>query len=347
MAFDQSSWQSFAACYTRCSMKRPYENSTMRVLCMTAAMAVYSMTVNAQQPFPNRAIRLVVPSLPGGGTDISARLIAPKMSEVLGQQVVIENRAGAAMMIGGETVARASPDGHTLLMGIATLTINPWIHKKMPFDAVKDFAPVSQVAVLPNVLVVHPSLPAKTVKELITFTRAHPNQLSYASAGVGSNIHLTMALFLNMAKINMVHVPYKGSGGAMIDLLSGQIAAMTTTSLSAMSFIRNGRLRVLGVTSAKRSSALPEAPTIAEAALPGFEAVQWYGVLAPAGTPRDVIVKLHAAVVRALLEPAVKERLLGDGAEPVGNTPDEFAAVIRNDLVKWGKVIKDAGITAE
>ena len=322
----------------------------MQVFCLTltgAAMAVVTLTASAQQPFPHRAIRLIVPSLPGGGTDITARLIAPKISEVLGQQVVVENRAGAASMIGSEAVARAAPDGHTLLMGIATLTINPHIQRKMPFDVVKDLTPVSQAVILPNVLITHPSVPAKTVKELIAFARAHPDQLNYASAGVGSNIHLTMALFLNMAKIKIVHVPYKGSGGAMVDLLSGQITTMTTTTLSAMPFVRTGRLRALGVTAAKRSVALPNVPTIAEAALPGYEAVQWYGVLAPAGTPRDVVGKLHAAVVRALQEAPVRERLLVDGAEPVGNTPDEFAAIIRNDLVKWGKVIKDAGITAE
>ena len=322
----------------------------MRVFCLTltgAAMAVVTLTASAQQPFPHRAIRLIVPSLPGGGTDITARLIAPKMSEVLGQQVVVENRAGAASMIGSEAVARAAPDGHTLLMGIATLTINPHIQRKMPFDVVKDLTPVSQAVILPNVLITHPSVPAKTVKELIAFARAHPDQLNYASAGVGSNIHLAMALFLNMAKIKIVHVPYKGSGGAMVDLLSGQITTMTTTTLSAMPFVRSNRLRALGVTAAKRSVALPNVPTIAEAALPGYEAVQWYGVLAPAGTPRDVVGKLHAAVVRALQEAPVRERLLVDGAEPVGNTPDEFAAIIRNDLVKWGKVIKDAGITAE
>ncbi len=322
----------------------------MRVFCLTltgATMAVVTLTASAQQPFPHRAIRLIVPSLPGGGTDITARLIAPKMSEVLGQQVVVENRAGAASMIGSEAVARAAPDGHTLLMGIATLTINPHIQRKMPFDVVKDLTPVSQAVILPNVLITHPSVPAKTVKELIAFARAHPDQLNYASAGVGSNIHLAMALFLNMAKIKIVHVPYKGSGGAMVDLLSGQITTMTTTTLSAMPFVRTGRLRALGVTAAKRSVALPNVPTIAEAALPGYEAVQWYGVLAPAGTPRDVVGKLHAAVVRALQEAPVRERLLVDGAEPVGNTPDEFAAIIRNDLVKWGKVIKDAGITAE
>ena len=325
----------------------PFHESILQVVCLTAIaamMAVCTLPASAQQPFPNRAIRLVVPSLPGGGTDISARLIAPKMNEMLGQQVVIENRAGAAMMIGGEAVARAAPDGHTLLMGISTLTINPHIHRKMPFDAVKDFAPVSQVAVVSNVLVLHPSVPVRTVKELIAFARAHPDQLSYASAGVGSNIHLTMALFLNMAGIKMVHVPYKGGGGAMVDLLSGQVAAMTTTTLQAMPMIRAKRLRALGVSAAKRSVALPDVPTIAEAALPGYEAVQWYGVLAPAATPRDVVARLHTAVTRALQETNVRERLLNDGAEPVGNTPDEFAMVIRNDLVKWGKVIKAAGI---
>ncbi|MEQ1774352.1 MAG: tripartite tricarboxylate transporter substrate binding protein [Burkholderiales bacterium] len=318
-----------------------------RIILIVAGCALTLACAHAQQPFPNRAIRLIVPSLPGGGTDISARLIAPKMSEILGHQVVVENRAGAASMIGSELVARAAPDGHTLLMGIATLTINPHIQRKLPFDVAKDLAPVSQAVIVPNALIVHPSVPVKNMKAFIAFARAHPNQLSYASAGVGSNLHLTMALLLNMANIQLVHVPYKGSGGATVDLLSGQVAAMTTTTLSAMPLIRSNRLRALGVTGAKRSAVLPDIPTISEAALPGYEAVQWYGVLAPAGTPRDSIGKLHAAVTRALQESTVKERLLGDGAETVGNTPDEFAAVIRRDLVKWGKVIKDAGITAE
>jgi tripartite-type tricarboxylate transporter receptor subunit TctC len=206
---------------------------------------------------------------------------------------------------------------------------------------------VSQAVVVPNVLIVHPSVPVKRMKEFIAFAQKNPNQLSYASAGVGSNLHLTMALLLNMANIKLVHVPYKGSGGATVDLISGQVAAMTTTTLSAMPLVRTNRLRALGVTSVKRSTVLPDVPTIAEAALPGYEAVQWYGVLAPAGTPRDIVARLHAAIVRALQESNVKERLLSDGAEPVGNTPDEFAAVIRRDLAKWGKVIKDAGITPE
>jgi tripartite-type tricarboxylate transporter receptor subunit TctC len=321
--------------------------NTSEIILIVTGCTLTLSCAHAQQAFPNRAIRLIVPSLPGGGTDISARLIAPKMSEILGQQVVIENRAGAASMIGSELVARAAPDGHTLLMGIATLTVNPHIQRKLPFDVVKDLAPVSQAVVVPNVLIVHPSVPVKSMKEFIAFARKNPHQLSYASAGVGSNLHLTMALLLNMANIQLVHVPYKGSGGATVDLLSGQVTAMTTTTLSAMPLVRSNRLRALGVTSAKRSAVLPDVPTIAEAALPGYEAVQWYGVLAPSGTPRDTVGKLHAAVTRALQESNVRERLLGDGAEPVGNTPDEFALVIRNDLVKWGKVIKDAGIKAE
>ena len=312
----------------------------LTLMCLAAPAAL-------AQAWPSKPIRLIVPSLPGGGTDISARIIAPKLSESLGQQVVVENRAGAAMMIGGEAVARAAPDGYTLLMGISTLTINPSVHKKVPYDALRDFAPISQVISLPNVLLAHPSVPAKTVKELIAFARAHPGEITFASAGVGSNLHLSMELFLSMAKIKMVHVPYKGSGGALVDLIAGHVAVMTTTILSGISHLRSGRLRALGVTSAKRSAALPGIPTIAEAALPGYEAVQWYGVLAPAGTPREIIAKLHGSVVRALQDATVRERFLGDGAVPVGSSPEEFAALMRAETTKWAKVIKDAGIKPE
>ena len=278
------------------------------------------------QSYPARAIRLVVPSVAGGGTDISARLIAPKMSEFLGQQLVVENRAGAAMMIGGEIVARAAPDGYTLLMGISTLTINPSIHKKMPFDVLRDFAPVSLVVSQPNVLVVHPSVPVKTTRELIAFTRSHPNALNYGSAGVGSNPHLTMELFLNMAKIKMVHVPYKGLAPAMTDTLSGQLTVMMSTMLSGISYVRDNRLRALAVTGTQRSRILPDLPTIAEAALPGYDAVQWYGVLAPASTPREIVVKLHDAISRTLRDNRVRERFQADGADIVGGTPEEFGA---------------------
>jgi tripartite-type tricarboxylate transporter receptor subunit TctC len=311
------------------------------------ATAMLAASAAQAQNYPVRAVRLVVPSVAGGGTDISARLIAPKMSEFLGQQVVVENRAGAAMMIGGETVARAAPDGYTLLMGISTLTINPAIHRNMPFDVQRDFAPVSQVVSQPNLLVVHPSVPVKTTRELIAFARTRPNQLNYGSAGVGSNPHLTMELFLYMANIKMVHVPYKGLAPAMIDTLSGQLTVMMSTMLTGIPYARDGRLRALAVTGVQRSRVLPDLPTIAESALPGYDAVQWYGVLAPAGTPREVVSKLHDVVVRTLRDPGVRDRFQADGADIIGSTPEEFTAYIASETAKWAKVIKAAAIKPE
>ncbi|HEV2007158.1 MAG TPA: tripartite tricarboxylate transporter substrate binding protein [Burkholderiales bacterium] len=302
---------------------------------------------HAQEKYPTRPIRVIVPSAAGGGTDISARLIAPRMSEYLGQPVVVENRAGAAMIIGSDLVAHAAPDGYTLLMGISTLTINPSIHTKLPYDTVRDFAPVSLVVTLPNVLVIHPSLPVKSVKELIAFARARPGQLNYASAGVGSSLHLSMALFLSMAKLKMTHVPYKGSAPALVDMLAGQIEVMTGTMITVIPYVRDGRLRALGVTSLKRAAVAPELPTIAEAGLAGYESVQWYGLLAPGATPRAIIVRLNEAVARATQDAAIRKRFLDDGVEPVGGTPDEFAALIRSDMAKWAKVVKDANIKAE
>ncbi len=314
---------------------------------LSACFAAAAAVSHAQQSYPTRAVRLIVPSAPGGGTDISARLIAPKLSEFLGQQVVVENRAGAAMMIGGEAVARAAPDGHTLLMGISTLTVNPAIHKKMPYDTLRDFAPISLVVSLPNILVSHPSLPAKTVKELIAFAKLRPGELNFASAGLGSSVHMSMELFLSMTGLKMVHVPYKGSGLAFGDLIAGHVSLMTPSVLSALPHVKSGKLRAYGVTSAKRARGAPDIPTIAEAGVPGYEAVQWFGVLAPAGTPREVIAKLHAGVAHALQDAGMRKRFIGDGAEPIGSSPEEFAALIRSDMAKWAKVIKDAGIRPE
>ena len=302
---------------------------------------------HAQEKYPSRPIRVIVPSVAGGGTDISERMIAPKMSEYLGQSVVVENRAGAASIIGSDLVAHAAPDGYTLLMGISTLTINPSIHTKLPYDTVRDFAPVSLVVTLPNVLVVHPSLPVKSVKELIAFARVRPGQLNYASAGVGSSLHLSMALFMSMAKLRMTHVPYKGSAPALVDMLAGQIEVMTGTMITVIPYVRDGRLRALGVTSLKRAAVAPELPTIAEAGLPGYEAVQWYGLLAPGATPREIIAKLNEAVAHATHDAAVRKRFLDDGVEPVGSTPEEFVALIRSDTAKWARVVKDANIKAE
>jgi tripartite-type tricarboxylate transporter receptor subunit TctC len=299
------------------------------------------------QSYPMKPVRLVSPSSAGGGSDIIARILAPKLAERIGQQVVVENRAGAGTVIGSDHVAKSAPDGYTLLLGISTLATNPALLKKMPYDAVRDLAPITQVAQSPNVLVVHPSVPVHSVKELIAFVRARPGQLTFASAGVGTNPHMTMELFRSMAKLEIVHVPYKGSAPAITDLVGGHVAMMSATALTGIPQIRAGRLRGLGVSSAKRSASAPELPTIAEAGVPGYEATQWYGLLAPAGTPSDVIKRLHAETVKILQLPDVKARLAGDGAEPVGDTPEEFGRFIAAELAKWAKVAREAKIQPE
>ena len=311
------------------------------------ALLLAASAVAHAQGYPSRPVRLIVPTSPGGGTDISARMIAPKLAEYLGQQIVVDNRPGASTMIGVELVARAAPDGYTLLMGISSLAIAPYIQTKVPYDAVKDFAPVSQVVVLSNLMVSHPSLPARAVKELVAFARTRPGQINFAAGSVGSNPHLAMELFLSMTGLKMVHVPYKGQGPALIDLMAGHVSLSMANMLSALPHVKNGRLRAIGVTGAKRASIAPGIPTIAEAGVPGYEVVQWFGVLAPAHTPRDIIARLHAGIVRVVQDPAIRERFSSDGAETVGSTPEEFAAVIRADLSKWSKVIKDAGIKRE
>jgi tripartite-type tricarboxylate transporter receptor subunit TctC len=301
---------------------------------------------NAQN-YPVKPVRLVVPSSPGGGTDITARIIAPKLTERLGQQVIVENRAGAGTMIGTEAVAKSAPDGYTLLMGLSTLAINPAMYKKVPFDPVRDFAPISQVIAAPNMLVVHPSIPAKTVKELIAFARARPGQLNYASAGHGTNPHLSMELFLSMTGLKVVHIPYKGLAPGIVDLLAGHVTLATATMLTGLPHVKSGRLRLLGTTGAKRAAVLPDQPTVAEAGVPGYEASQWYGVLAPAGTSKEIITRLNAEIVRILQAPDMREKLAADGTDPVGNSPDEFARYIKAELTKWGKVARDAGIKPE
>jgi tripartite-type tricarboxylate transporter receptor subunit TctC len=301
----------------------------------------------AQAGYPVKPVRLVVPSSPGGGTDITARIIAPKLAERLGQQVVVENRAGAGTMIGTEVVAKATPDGYTLLMGLSTLAINPAMYKKVPYDSVRDFAPISQVIAAPNMLVVHPSVPARTVKELIAFARARPGELNYASAGHGTNPHLSMELFLSMTGTRMLHVPYKGLAPGIVDLLAGHVTVATATMLTGLPHVKSGRLRLLGTTGAKRAAVLPDQPTVAEAGVPGYEASQWYGVLAPAQTPKEIVARLHAEIVRILEMPDMRRKLAADGTDPVGSSPEEFARYIKSELTKWGKVARDAGITPE
>jgi len=313
-------------------------------LCIIAALAGTTALAHAQATYPTRAVRLIVPSSPGGGTDISARILAPQLTQFLGQQVIVENRPGAGTMIGGEAVARAAPDGYTLLMGISTLAINPAMYKKVPYDALKDLAPVSQAVALSNVLVIHPSLPPRNLKEFIAFAKARPGELNFASAGKGTSPHLSMELFLVLAKLKMLHVPYKGSGPGVTDLIAGHVPVMMPNMLSAQPHIKSGRLRALGVTGTRRAPGADDIPTIAEAGVPGYEAVQWYGVLAPARTPGEIITRLHAGVVRALQNPEGRKRLNNDGAEAVGSSPAEFGAYIRAETEKWARVIKAAGI---
>lgn len=311
---------------------------------LTAAVLV---AASAHAQYPNRPVRMVVPSSAGGGTDIIARIVAPKLTDGLGQQIVVENRPGAGTMIGGEVVAKAPPDGYTLLMGVSTLATNPVIYKKVPYNAITDFAPITLVLSAPNILVVHPSLPVKTVKELIWFAQARPGELNFGSAGAGTGPHLSMELFLSMAGLKMVHVPYKGSAPAMIDLLSGQVVTMAATMLTGMPHVRSGRLRALGLTGSKRNAAARDVPTIAEAGVPGYEAVQWYGLLAPAQIPKDIVARLNREMVAILQLADIKERFAADGGDAVPTTPEEFGRYIRSEMEKWARVAKAAGIRPE
>jgi tripartite-type tricarboxylate transporter receptor subunit TctC len=298
----------------------------------------------AQANYPTRPVRIIVPSSPGGGTDILSRLVAPGFSERLGQTAVVDNRPGAGSIIGNDIVAKSPPDGYTLLMGISTLAILPSMHKKLPYDAMRDLAPITQVIAAPNILVVHPSLPVKSVKDLIAFAKKHPGELNYGSAGLGTNPHLSMELFLSMTGIKMVHIAYKGLGPALVDLVAGHVVAATSTMLAGLPHVKAGRLRALATTGAKRSAVLPDLPTVAEAGVPGYEAVQWYGLFAPGKTPQPIITKLHDAMVGALKSPAIGDKLKIDGAEAVGSTPEEFGRFLSSETQKWGKVVRAAGI---
>jgi tripartite-type tricarboxylate transporter receptor subunit TctC len=296
--------------------------------------------------WPDRPVTLVVPYTPGGVTDALARVVATGLAKRLKEAVVVENRAGGGANIGAAMVARANPDGYTLLMGsAATHAINSSLYKKLSYDPIKDFEPISLVAKVPNVLVVNPSVPAHNVKELIAYAKAHPGQLNFGSSGVGGTIHLSGELFKSMAGVQMTHVPYKGSAPAVADLLGGQIQVMFDSSV--VPYVKAGKLRALGVTSAKRSPALPDVPTIAEAGLPGYEATAWFGVLAPAGTPEPIIAKLNTEISAVLRDPAVTKWMAGQGFEAEGGSPADFAAHIRNETAKWARIVKECGATAE
>ena len=302
----------------------------------------------AGQGYPNRVVRIVNPFPAGGGQDVLLRPLAQKLSESLKQAFVVDNKPGANGMIGTEIVAKSAPDGYTLLGGTTgALAMNAVVQPRLPYDPLKDFAPISNYADSAFILSVHPSVPVQSVMELVALAKARPGQLTYATFGVGSSSHLVAELFSMRAGIKMVHVPYKGSAPAVADLLAGQVMLMFDSMQSQMPQVRAKRLRALGLAAEKRSPAAPEVPTIAEAGLPGVLGGSWYGLLAPAGTPREVIARLHAELMRALADPEVRERFTSVGTEVVGNTPEEFAAQIRADIEKWGSVVRTAGIRAE
>jgi|SRR5882672_4244696 len=307
------------------------------------AFALFAFGALAQD-YPSRPVRIVVPSPPGGGTDIVARVLAQHFAKSLGQQFFVENKPGAGNMIGIEAVARAAPDGYTLLMTASTLALNSVLFKKVPYDPVRDFAPITLTATAPNVLLVHPSVPAQSLAEFIALAKAKPGTLSYGTPGIGTSPHLSMELLKSMAGIDLQHVPYKGTAAAVTDVISGQIAATFANALTAKPQVDAGRVRALAITGPRRIEALPSVPPVAEAGLPGYEAMQWYGLLAPAGTSAAIIERLNAEALKALRSAEMKERLAADGAEPLGGSPAEFAALIRRELDKWTRVARAAGI---
>lgn len=294
--------------------------------------------------FPNKPVRFIAPFPPGGSTDLLARLVAQKLTEAWGQQVVVENRGGAAGTIGVELASRAAPDGYTIVMGhVGTFGVNPTLYPKLPYDAVRDFAPITVLATVPNGMAVHPSLPVKTARDFVALAKARPGELLYASGGSGSASHLAGEYLKLLTKINMVHVPYKGTAPAMTSMISGE-TTMTITGMVALGpHIKSGRLKLLGVATLKRLPILPEVPTLNESGVPGYDANQWYGVLTQAAVPRDIVTKLHADIVKVMARDDVKERLAADGAQPVANTPEQFAAHIKAEIARWAPVVKASG----
>ena len=311
-----------------------------------AAVALLAGTLpaHAQSAYPTRPISLIVPFPAGGSTDLVARVVAEKMNGLLGQQIVVDNRGGAGGNVGSAAAAKSEPDGYTLLMGtVATHAINSALYKKMPYDPVKDFAPVSLLVVVPNVLVVNPDFPAKNVQELIALAKEKPGELSYASSGNGTPLHLSGELFKSMAGVDIVHVPYKGAGPALVDVMGGHVPIMFDNLPSSTDHIKAGKLRGLAVTTAERSPSMPDLPTIAESGLPGYETYTWNALFVPAGTPPDVIAKLNEAAVAAVSDPEVKAKLETMGASIVGSTPEQLAKHVQAELDKWGPVVKASG----
>lgn len=314
----------------------------------TVAMAVGMSTSAVGQTYPNKPIRIIVPFPAGGNADILARILGQKMVESLGQQIIVDNRAGAAGIIGAQAAARSAPDGYTLFMGTTgTQTTNPAVYTKLPYDPLKDFAPVSNFAGSPYVLVVHPSLPARNLKELVALAKSRPGALHYASFGAGSSAHLTGVLLQTMAKIDIVHVAYKGGPPALADLVGGHVEMMFNLLPGVLPHVKAAKLRPIAVAAERRTKAIMEMPTFAEAGIADFQSDSWYGILVPAGTPRDIIAKLNAEILRVLALPDVKQRLAIEGAEPMGDTPERFAEQIKKDLARWTKVASEVKVKVD
>ncbi|MGZ8268274.1 MAG: tripartite tricarboxylate transporter substrate binding protein [Burkholderiales bacterium] len=317
-----------------------------RLVCCCAGLALFSAAafVAAAQGYPARPIRYIVPQAPGGSSDTLARLITQRVGDALGQPLVVDNRPGATGIIGAEVVARANPDGYTLLQVATSHATNPAMQAKLPYDSVRDFKPISLLSQQPNIWLVHPSVPVKNIKELIAYAKAKPGQLNFASSGTGGSQHLSGELLKAMAGIEMVHIPYKGSPPALVDVLAGRVPLMSSTMPPALPHIKSGKVRVLAVTSAKRSPALPDVPTVGESGVPGYEAIAWQGLLAPAGTPQAVVARVNAEFVKVLKQPDIVSKLNEQGFETVASTPEWFAAYIKTEIQKWTKVIRAAGL---
>ncbi|HZM48462.1 MAG TPA: tripartite tricarboxylate transporter substrate binding protein [Burkholderiales bacterium] len=315
----------------------------LAVAALAAALACPQPATSAEQ-YPARPVRMVAPFPPGGGADITGRILADGLGPALGQTVVVDNRGGAASILGTDIVTKAAPDGYTLLLGPISLAFNAALYRKLPYDALRDLAPISLVADQPNILVAHPSVPAKSFKEFIALARAQPGKFTYGSAGSGTGTHLAMELLLMSQKVVMVHVPYKGAAPALTGVIGNEVSAFLSTFASALPLVKSERLRAFGVTSAQRAATLPDTPTIAEAGVPGYEYTTWYGFLAPAGTPRAIVEKLNRATVEVLGSPKVAERYVGQGLTPIPSTPARFADHLKRETEKWTKVVRDAKI---
>ena len=311
-------------------------------LSLSILALIFAASASAQ-PFPTKPIKIIVPFPAGGTVDFFARVISTKLSEALGQSVLVENRAGAGGNIAAEAVAKAAPDGYTLLMGSEIIAINTSLYSKMGYDPVKDLAPITLVGTVPNILIVHPSLPVNSVNDLIALAKKTPGKISFASTGQGTSTHLSSELFKLMAHVDMLHVPYKGGPPAIADLISGQVNMMFINMPTGITHVRSGKAKIIAVSSIKRVSQLPDVPTVDQAGVKGFETSAWSGLYAPAGTPADIINRLNAEVVKILKQPSVREQLMAQGAEPVGDTPEEFSRFTLAEISKWAKIIKISG----